>query len=264
MQITTIRDIVQEAENIKTLRTDMRVEAVPGQFVMAWIPGVEEKPLSVSYVTEKLGITVLARGPFTSRLCEMNAGDTLGIRGPYGNGFKIEGAKLLVVGGGIGMAPLAALAEKALKEGKDVTVIVGAQTTSGLLFVDRLKNAGARVLVATDDGTSGVKGYTTDVLAELLKTETFDQCYTCGPEIMMHKVMQAAKKKGISTQVSIERYIKCGIGICSHCAIDDTGLMVCKEGPVFMDGELESGEFGKYARDATGKRVYFNVLKKEV
>ena len=259
MEITKIKEIVEEAEGIKTFRTELEVDAIPGQFVMVWIPDVEEKPLSLSYVTGNLGITVLARGPFTNRLHEMKTGELLGIRGPYGRGFEIDGNKLLVVGGGVGMPSLAALAKKALQSDKDVTVIAGAQTKSKLLFVDMLENAGARVLISTDDGTQGVKGYATDILAELLKTETFDQCYTCGPEIMMHKVMQQTGESKIPTQVSIERYIKCGMGICGHCTIDDTGLRVCREGPIFTDKELENGEFGRYARDASGKRVYLKT-----
>ncbi|MEE8402164.1 MAG: dihydroorotate dehydrogenase electron transfer subunit [Candidatus Hydrothermarchaeaceae archaeon] len=260
MEITKIKDTIREAEGIKTFRVELEADAVPGQFVMAWIPGVGEKPLSLSHVNGNLGITVLARGSFTQRLHDMKIGDPLGIRGPFGEGFRVEGDKLLIVGGGVGMAPLASLAEKAIRDGKDATVIVGAGTDSKLLFVDRLKAAGAKVLTTTDDGTcGGIEGCAPDALAELLKTEMFDQCFTCGPEMMMHKVMQQTRDLKIPTQLSIERYIKCGIGICSHCAIDDTGLRVCREGPVFTDEELENSEFGKYARDATGKRVYFKA-----
>ena len=259
MEITKIKEIVREAEGIKTFRTEMEIDAVPGQFVMAWIPGLEEKPMSLSYVAGNLGITALARGPFTNRLHEMEIGELLGIRGPYGRGFNIEGNRLLVVGGGVGMPPLAALGEKALQNEKDVTVIIGAQTKSALLFADRLKNAGARVLTCTDDGTCGNKGFAPDTLGELLKKETFDQCYTCGPEMMMYKVMRQTRELKIPTQFSIERYFKCGIGICGHCVVDNTGHRVCMEGPVFTDKQLESGEFGKYARDASGKRVYFKT-----
>jgi dihydroorotate dehydrogenase electron transfer subunit len=259
MEITRIKNIVEEAQGIRTFITDMEVDAIPGQFVMVWIPGVGEKPMSASYATGNLGITALAVGPFTNRLCEMKVGDLLGIRGPYGRGFRLEGEKLLIVGGGVGMPPLAALADKALKEGKDVTAIVGAKTKSGLLFVERLKNAGARVLTSTEDGTDGTKGFVTDVVEELLKDESFDHCYTCGPELMMYKVMQQANEKDVPTQLSIERYFKCGIGVCSHCTIDDSGQRVCMEGPVFTDKDLKNTEFGKYARDATGKRVYFKT-----
>ena len=257
MEITKIKEVVLEAEGIKTFILEKEVKATPGQFVMVWIPGVGEKPMSASYATGNLGITALAVGPFTNRLLEMKEGELLGIRGPYGRGFEIKGEKLLVVGGGVGMPPLAAFVDEATKQGKKVTAIVGAKTKSGLLFCDRLNDAGARVLTCTDDGTEGVRGYVTDAMSQLLRTETFDSCYTCGPEIMMHKVMVMAKESKIPTQLSAERYFKCGIGVCGHCAIDYKGQRVCMEGPVFSDSELESGEFGKYARDATGKRVYF-------
>ncbi len=259
MDITKIKDIVEEAEGIRTLVLEKEVKAIPGQFVMVWIPGIGEKPMSASYATGNLGITALAVGPFTKRLCEMKEGELLGIRGPYGRGFNIKGEKLLVVGGGVGMPPLAAFVDEAKKEGKDITAIIGAKTKSGLLFVDRLKNTGARVLTCTDDGSCGTKGLTVDILKELLKNEKFDQCYTCGPEIMMENVVKLTKESKIPTQLSTERYFKCGIGVCGHCAIDYTGKRVCMEGPVFTDTELENGEFGEYARDATGKRVHFKA-----
>jgi dihydroorotate dehydrogenase electron transfer subunit len=259
MEITKIKTIVEEAEGIKTFILEKEVRAIPGQFVMVWIPGVGEKPMSASYATGNLGITALAVGPFTNRLCGMKEGELLGIRGPYGRGFEITGEKLLVVGGGVGMPPLAALADVALNEGKNVTAIVGAKTKEGLLFVDRLKSAGADVITTTEDGTEGLKGFVTDAMADILKKEKFEQCFTCGPELMMHKVIQMANVKEIPTQASIERYFKCGIGVCSHCTIDYTGARVCMEGPVFTDKELGSGEFGKYARDASGKRIYFKT-----
>ncbi len=257
METTKIIGITPEAEGIKTLRTVMEVNAAPGQYVMVWISGHGEKPMSLSYVTGNLGVTVFARGPFTTRLYKKNKGESIGIRGPYGRGFNINGEKLLIVGGGAGMPPLAALTEKSIEDGKTVTAIVGAKTKSGLLFVERLRNTGSKVLISTDDGSSGTRGQVTGVLSELLKDETFDHCYTCGPEIMMKNVIEQTKKMGIPTQASIERYIKCGIGICGHCAIDASGLRVCFEGPVFTDKELENTEFGKYARNSSGKKAYF-------
>jgi dihydroorotate dehydrogenase electron transfer subunit len=259
MEIRKITGIVDEARDVKTFMLDKEVRAMPGQFVMVWIPDVGEKPFSLAYSDGNLGITALLRGPFTKKLHEMKVGELLGIRGPYGRGFEINGNKLLLVGGGVGMPPLAALADKARADGKDVTVIVGARTKSSHLFLERMEKAGARVLTCTDDGSCGTKGLTIDVLGELLKKETFDECFTCGPEIMMQGVMQITGKSKIPTQASIERYFKCGIGVCSHCTIDYTGARVCMEGPVFTDKDLENGEFGKYSRDATGRRVYFKA-----
>ncbi|MFH1773850.1 MAG: dihydroorotate dehydrogenase electron transfer subunit [Methanobacteriota archaeon] len=262
MQAAKIKKIIQETPRIKTFMFDMEVDATPGQFGMFWIPGLDEKPMSLSHTSGLLGVTVLKLGPFSSKMHKMKEGDLLGVRAPLGKGFNVHGKKILVVGGGSGIAPLAPLAEKALKEGKRVTAIVGALTKAELLFVDRMRNAGAEVLIATDDGTAGTKGFTTDVLREVLKEKSFDQCFTCGPEIMMLKVLQQAKEKDIPTQVSLHRYIKCGIGICGHCVMDETGFRVCKEGPTFRDKEMEKTiEFGKYWRNASCTKIYFGGKK---
>lgn len=262
MQIARIRKVRKETQRVKTLIVDLDVSAIPGQFVMVWIPEVDEKPMSVSYTRGYMGVTVLELGDFTQKLCDMKVGDKVGIRGPMGRGFKIYGDKLLLVGGGVGTAPLAPLAEEALAEGKEVTAIVGALTARELFFVDRLKRAGARVLISTDDGSEGHKGFTTDILEDLLEEESFDQCFTCGPEVMMKKVLEQTERKKIKTQASLHRYFKCGIGICGHCVLDGTGLRVCKEGPTFRDKELrKSHEFGNYWRNAAGQKIYFKVKK---
>jgi dihydroorotate dehydrogenase electron transfer subunit len=258
MHITSIKEVIQETPRIKTIILDTRVKATPGQFVMLWLPGVDEKPMSISYHKGDMGITFLIHGPFTTRLGEAEVGDRVGFRGPFGRGFELHGRKILLVGGGVGMPPLAALADDALEAGLDVTAVIGAVTKEGLLFVERLQEAGARVLTSTDDGSAGRKGFVTHVMEELLQEESFDACYTCGPEIMMAKVMELARAAGIPIQLSLERYMKCGFGICGHCAMDASGMRVCKEGPVFT-GEEAAGltEFGSYRRDASGVKVYF-------
>lgn len=262
MQVVEIKEIRKETRRIKTFILDLDVNAIPGQFVMVWIPDVNEKPMSISFARGDLGITVLEVGEFTRKLHNMKEGEKIGIRGPMGRGYKVYGKKLVIVGGGVGMAPVTPLGEEALREGREVTVIAGALTKSELLFAQRLKEAGARVLVATDDGTQGHKGYTTEVLAELLEKESFDQAFTCGPEIMMYKVLNLCREKKIPTQLSMERYFKCGIGICGQCVLDGTGLRVCKEGPVFRDREIiKSVEFGKYKRDAAGTKVFYGGRK---
>lgn len=262
MNISRIIKIIKETPRVKTFFLDYEVTAIPGQFGMFWVPDVDEKPMSLSYTKGNLGVTVLGLGPFTKKMQELEVGDRIGVRAPLGRGFKVTGKKLLIVGGGVGIAPLAPLAENALEDGKEVTVIVGAMTGKELLFEKRMKKAGARVLVATDDGTAGHKGFTTEVLQEVLKKETFDQCFTCGPEIMMVKVMGQTRDKGIPTQVSLHRYFKCGVGVCGQCAMDDTGYRVCKEGPCFRDKEMEqTREFGKYWRDASSKRISFGGKK---
>ncbi len=258
MQTARIKEIVQETKNIKTFRLDMDMPTRPGRFAMVWVPGMDEKPISVSYPGEPLGFTVLKKGATTTKMHNMKVGDLLGVRGPLGRGFKIRGEKLVVIGGGVGMAPLSPLVEVAIDRGKEVTVIIGSLTECEVLFHDRLEKTGAEVLVCTDDGTCGFKGFCTEMYKEVLGKKSFDACYTCGPEIMMMKVLQLSKQYNVPTQVSMERYFKCGIGICGQCAVDDSGLRVCKEGPTFRDVEVENiKDFGKYFRDASGKKIYW-------
>ncbi len=258
--ITKVAEVRRETERTTTVRFEAEADAIPGQFVMCWIPGLDEKPISLSYIKGRMGITVLQIGPFTKRMASMKVGEFVGIRGPFGRGFKITGDRILIVGGGVGMAPLAPFAEEARRDGREVTAIIGARTASDVLFADRLEKIGTRVIICTDDGSAGIKGFTPDVLADLMKKESFDQCCTCGPEVMMSKIVALTRDK-IPTQASLERYFKCGIGICGQCVLDNMGLRVCKEGPVFRDKELLDGEFGRYRRDATGIRFPIGVKK---
>ncbi|MFQ5801190.1 MAG: dihydroorotate dehydrogenase electron transfer subunit [Candidatus Hydrothermarchaeales archaeon] len=258
MYTVKIKKVINETKNIKTFRLDLDLPTLPGQYVMLWVPGYDEKPLSVSYPGRNMGITVLKKGVTTTHLHDMKAGDIVGVRGPFGRAFKISGKELIAVGGGVGMAPIAPLAERAIEQGKEITVIVGAVTKSELLFVDRLEKAGAKIIITTDDGTCGKKCFTTNALEEELGNGKYDECFTCGPEIMMVKVLEIGKRHDLPTQVSMERYFKCGIGICGHCVMDDGGLRVCKEGPNFRDVEVEKfKDFGRYTRDASGKKIYW-------
>ena len=258
MQTARIKDIIQETKNIKTIRLDIDMPSQPGQFVMLWVPGMDEKPISISYPGESLGLTILKKGATTTKIHNMKKGDILGIRGPIGRGFKITGKKIAVIGGGVGMAPLTPLVESAIEKGCAVSVIIGSLTECEVLFQERLKKAGAKVYVCTDDGTCGFKGFCTEMYRKLLEKETFDAAYTCGPEIMMMKILQLSKEHNVPTQGSMERYFKCGIGVCGQCVVDDSGLRVCKEGPTFRDVDLEKiKDFGKYFRDASGKKIYW-------
>jgi dihydroorotate dehydrogenase electron transfer subunit len=253
-----ITDVIKETKNIKTFRLNIDLPALPGQYVMLWVPGYDEKPLSISYLGKNVGLTVLKKGATTARLHEMKPGDLVGVRGPFGRAFKISGKKIVAVGGGVGMAPIAPLIERAIERGSEATVIGGAVTKRELLFMDRIKATGARLIITTDDGTCGKKCFTTHALKEELDKGKFDECFTCGPEIMMLKVLSIAKKHNLPTQISMERYFKCGIGICGACVLDGDGFRVCKEGPNFRDVEIEKfKDFGKYTRDASGKKVYW-------
>lgn len=254
MEIVEVIEIINECKNIKTIKFNFNADALPGQFVMVWLPGIDEIPMSISLIGKTNAITADKVGAATEAIHALSPGDKIGIRGPYGNGFKITGSNLLVVGGGTGMAPLAPLVEHAIAHGCTVTAAIGAQSQCGILFADRLAKAGAGVRLASDDGSTGFHGFVTEVAEELMKSHDYDQIFACGPEAMLVKIVELAKQNNISIQCSLERYMKCGIGICGSCQLGK--FTVCKDGPVF-DGETLSriNDFGKFKRDASGKKI---------
>lgn len=254
-EVFEIKSVVKENYRVKTFLFDKNIICEPGQFVMIWIPGMNEKPFAVSYC-KPFGITVTNVGPFSARIHDMKKGDKLGIRGPYGNGFKLKGKKICLIAGGYAVIPISLLAEKAKKNKFNVTSIVGAKTKNDLFFINRLKKSSSKLIIATNDGSSGLKGFTSDVLIDLLKKERFDYIYTCGPEIMMKKIFDICEENGIECQASLERNMKCGFGLCGSCCIDDK--LICKDGPVFDSNQLRKlSEFGVFNRDKSGSKVYF-------
>ncbi|WP_423793092.1 dihydroorotate dehydrogenase electron transfer subunit [Methanocaldococcus indicus] len=248
--ICKIKKIIDENERVKTFVIDKKFNFKPGQFAMLWIPGVDEKPFS--FLSED-SFTIAKVGPFTEKLFSLKEGDIIGVRGPYGSYFKPYGDKILAVAGGIGAVPIMSFVE--FYKDLDITVILGARTKKELLFLDRFEKY-ANLVVCTDDGSYGYKGFTTDKMEDILKNEKFDLVITCGPEVMMKKVFEISLKYNIPIQASLERYMKCGIGICGHCCIDE--FTVCKEGPVFSGEQLKlMKEFGKFKRTNSGKKIYF-------
>ena len=251
----SISEHVDDAPAVKTIRFDESMVAAPGQFVMVWVPGVDEFPMSVSYAGERFGFTYQILGDGTKALSAKRTGEILGVRGPYGHGFSIRGKRLLMVAGGLGMAPIAPFVEQAVEHKASVDLVIGAKSAANLLFEKRAVAAGARVHIATDDGTKGVKGFASDLAEALVKKEKFDAVYTCGPEPMIVKVLGIASARGIPVQASLERLMKCGIGICDSCAID--GRHVCRDGPVFSDNDLRSlTDLGRAKLDASGRKVH--------
>jgi dihydroorotate dehydrogenase electron transfer subunit len=253
-RVAEIIDSRVENEKIKTIFFNFPCEMVPGQFFMIWVPGVDEVPMSVSYIKENVkGITFKRVGEATNSLFQMENGDRVGIRGPFGTGFKIMGNSILFVGGGTGIAMLAPAVEEAIRKKISSTIVIGATKRDELFFEKRFEKCGCNVYVSTDDGSCGQKGYATDIAERLLSEGCFDSILTCGPEIMMKKLH--AISKGVNFQASLERYMKCGVGICGQCCIGE-GLRVCVEGPVF-DGSIlgKIDDFGCFKRDSSGKRV---------
>ncbi len=254
--VKSIIESKTEAKNIKTILFEHQEKIVPGQFFMIWIPDVDEIPMSVSYIDKKIrGITFRKIGDATDALFELKKGDKIGVRGPYGNGFKIDGKNILFVGGGTGIGMLAPAVEEADNKNISSTVIIGVKNKNELFFENRFRKSGAQVYVSTDDGSRGYKGFASDLAKQILSKNKFSSILTCGPEIMMKKLL--AIGKNIQFQASLERYMKCGIGICGQCCIGE-GLRVCKDGPIFDGKTLKNAEdFGVYKRDASGRKIKF-------
>ena len=253
-QVVKVEEAEESSLDTKTLWFRSDLEAQPGQFLMVWVPGVDEVPMALSAIGPRKAITVREVGEATHALCSLEKGDLMGIRGPYGRGFWEEGESILFIGGGNGVASLMAAIENSPFLEKSRTVAIGAKSSKELLFVDRCKRSGADVHIATDDGSEGFHGFVTDLAAELMESRSFDQVITCGPEVMMKKVVQMCKEREIPVQASLERMMRCGIGLCDSCSLGD--LLVCKDGPVFSGEELlRQGEFGRIRRDLSGRKV---------
>ena len=265
--ICTIERIVDETPTVRTLffHDPVLANVLPGQFAMVWIPGVNELPMSVmiSENDEKSGFTVRKRGESSTALYNLKVGDKIGVRGPYGNSFDIKNGKILLIGGGTGLVPLVRLIKFAKTTNK-ITLLMGSRTEEEVFFdeiVGQLEEPrfqhkvflrdDVKVIPVTEDGSYGEKGYVTDVLEKLLEENKYDAIYTCGPELMMYKVVKLANEKGIFVQASLERMMKCGVGICGSCCVNED--LVCRDGTVF-DGQhlAKNNEFGHFERTKSG------------
>lgn len=256
IEVKSIRKETSEHYTI-TFVWEKAKHAKPGQFFMVWLPRQDEKPISVSKVgANECQITVQAKGIWSNKLCENADCEKIGLRGPYGNGFSTKGIKkCIIVAGGCGAAPLRPLVEKVISEGIQTSLILGARTSNSVLFKKEFKEKlGDKLFITTDDGSEGEKGFVTTVLERLLAKKKPNCVYCCGPEVMMKAIFDICEKNKVQAQMSLERYMKCGYGICGQCAMDD--LLVCKDGPVFFSEQLrKSKEFGKIARLRSGKEV---------
>ena len=256
--IITVEKVIDETPTVRTLvfSDEIMSNVLPGQFAMVWIPGINELPMSVMISKEsgKAAFTVRKHGLASTGLFNITAGEKIGIRGPYGNAFDIKEGKLLLVGGGTGLVPMMRLLTF-VKPTDDVTVLIGAKSKNEVFFEDLanelLKNNSHNVIISTDDGSYGEKGFVTDIVEKLVNESHFDAVYTCGPEKMMYKTVQSAHSRGIFVQASLERMMKCGIGICGSCCINED--LVCRDGTVF-DGDhlMQNTEFGHQHRAKSG------------
>ena len=262
-RVVNITQEKDETPSTKTLYFEDKISAKsqPGQYLMVWIPGIDEIPMCTSFISgqSESAITVRNVGEATNELYKMKINQQIGVRGPYGKGFTINNIKnALIVAGGSGGVPLGPLSDLLKKEKIKFTCIIGAPTADELLFKERHKlnteTVGGKVLPITEDGSYGTIGLASEIAETEIQKKNYDMIYTCGPEPMIKKIVDLGLEHKIPVQASLERIIKCGIGICGSCVLDS--LRVCKDGPV-LDGETinKLKEFNVSKRDASGKII---------
>lgn len=223
-------------------------EMLPGQFVEVRVDGSNttflRRPISINnvdYENNELHLLVAMVGDGTRKLGTLKSGDILNVMLPLGNGFTLPSSnekRHLLVGGGVGVAPLLYLGKKIKDMGGEPTFLLGARSAKDLLILDKFKTIG-RVFVTTEDGSEGEKGFVTN--HSVLERESFDMISTCGPKPMMVAVARYAKKAHINCEVSLENKMACGVGACLCCVEGtiDGHVCVCKDGPVINIEKLK-------------------------
>jgi len=259
-KVTTVKKICYHTKGeLQTIFFDSSgiTPPTPGQFFMLWIPEIDQKPFSVScFNSNNVGFTVLKRGVFSSRFLEIKQGEPVGMTGPLGKGFNIDKDNYLLVGGGIGLAPLVFTMDFLLKMGKRATLLAGGKSCKDVKWVSELFKMNGwkpEIYFYTEDGSKGGKGIITQHLSEVVEKVNPQFALVCAPELCIVRCLEIFEKFGIPGEASIERMMKCGIGLCGSCTVDPTGDRVCKEGPVFSFDYLKKlTEFGRYRRDESG------------
>lgn len=239
--ICTVAAILENkkiSENIYKISIEGKFEGKPGQFYMLKTTNSEfllPRPISIYDVKEdRVEFLYQVAGEGTKIISKLNEGDYMQVMGPLGNGFEVDKikGKIAIVTGGIGVAPVGMLIRN-LKECK-IDLYSGFRDID--YAVEDLKEYVSKIEISTETGEVGHKGYVTD----LLKPQNYDLIITCGPEIMMKKIVEMCKKENVKCLVSMENRMACGIGACLGCTCktDKGNLRTCKEGPVFWGEEL--------------------------
>lgn len=229
---------------------DRRINLIPGQFAMLWIPRVGEIPLSFADVDGYRVKFIVARiGRVTSFIHEnLKEGNQVFLRGPLGKGFtQASQENCLLVAGGYGLAPLYFLAKKLKENECRVKALLGFKSDEEVFYQDEFKRL-CEVEVSVEEGSKGFKGMVFELFEKRLKEAKPDRVYVCGKEAMMLKVMRECVDKGIPVEGSFERYVRCGMGVCGSCSIEPLGLRVCRDGPVFS-GEMLSEMLSRAERE---------------
>lgn len=222
-------------------------EMIPGQFAELKIEGSPRtylrRPISINYVDferNEVWFLVAMVGDGTRQLSSLRRGSFLNCVIPLGNGFTLPESpekRMLLVGGGVGVAPLLFLGSRLRQMGCEPTFLLGARKASDLVLLEEFRQLG-RVMLTTEDGSAGEQGFVTN--HSILVQEHFDRISTCGPKPMMMAVARYAAAQGIDCEVSLENLMACGLGACL-CCVENTkkgNICVCKEGPVLNINQL--------------------------
>lgn len=260
-QPAVIREIITENDLVKTfvlafedVLVAQEFNYLPGQFMMISAPHQGEAPISFSSSPSRPGtfsLTIRKAGKLTTALHQLQVDDTVGVRGPYGRPFPMEdlqGKNLLFVAGGIGLAPLRSAITLAIDNAEQygkIQVLIGCKHPNELCFVNDMalwRRQGLECLVTVDEGDpiwKGKVGLVTELLNEVKPPGKDCAALVCGPSLMIHFVLERLRGMGMTDDqlvTTLERHMKCGVGICNHCYLD--GKLVCVDGPVFHGPEL--------------------------
>lgn len=247
--VTENSELNQNYSLIKLITQDGTIlpEMLPGQFVQIRVDGTNKtflrRPISVNFVDtskNELWILIQKVGDGTTKICEAKEGSILNLLLPLGNSFSIpenSDSELLLIGGGVGTAPMLFLGACLKQKGYTPNFLLGARSEKDLLQLEEFAKYG-NVFCTTEDGSYGEPGYVID--HSILKNKDFSMIYTCGPKPMMVAVAKYAKKHNISCEASLENLMACGFGVCL-CCVENTSeghVCVCTEGPVFNIDKL--------------------------
>ena len=241
LKVKQVEQIHQRYVLIKLTHDNALPEMLPGQFVEVRVDGSPStflrRPISINFVdceNNELWLLVATVGEGTKQLAKLKFGDVLNCVLPLGNGFTPakQGEKVLLVGGGVGVAPLLYMGAEMKRQGIEPTFLLGARTANDLLMLPIFNKYG-RAYVTTEDGSMGEKGFVTN--HSILNQEHFDRISTCGPTPMMKAVARYARQNNVDCEASLENLMACGLGACLCCVEKTTegNLCVCKDGPVF-------------------------------
>ncbi|OGX24513.1 MAG: hypothetical protein A2Y03_03420 [Omnitrophica WOR_2 bacterium GWF2_38_59] len=217
-------------------------KVVPGQFIHVRINDMLDpffrRPFSIFRAKENIEVLYEVVGDGTRILSSKKKGDVVDIIGPLGKGFRLPPKKIkqvVMIAGGVGVAPFLALSDELKKMNYELLLLYGGRTKEHIFNMKEYKANGCRVSVTTDDGSVGIKGRVSKLYSTIKDDPQTTYIYTCGPKPMMASVKEFAEKHGIDGQVSCEEVMACGVGVCKGCSTDTTSgyKTVCYDGPVF-------------------------------